>query len=575
MKLVVFILMGFFSDSCFAKDHTLKDRQNEIKALAQSTNPKSIPGFVTDNPPEAALNEVHALEGAAERAFVNNKTANDVKEMAETRPYFVLDGEKDPIFVNAKEATKNPKAYLSGPMANRKPQTTYEWQTCRESKPKTEMKCSKVLMSQKVVIEPDLYERRIVFKMYSGYTPHVDAEIRRDFNSSPVIKIQDETVRVQEEKWTNGCYALEKKAVAGVCRRVKIFCPKGEKIREVIGEVLKSKRFAWFDESLGACVRGTRSQINDVEGYARGKMFLNQQHPSKGEGFESTGETKSAMMTRDCWRYEETYECSHPSPNNCEPLRQASCEQMRSKCVTKIGDECVEWEQDYRCPKNVFPEEKEIIAKSGYKMPDVDTNLSYTANNEMNDAIAKLSVLQEMQGDMPKGKNLDSITVFKGQGMDCQIAFLGLKNCCTKKGWGKSMGMSGCEPIELELAERQKRGLCIEVGSYCAKKTALGICKQKKRSSCCFPSKLSRIIHEQGRPQLGIGWGEAKSPDCRGFTPEELARLDFDRLNLSELFEEIASRMKTVSSRVVKRNLTDRIKTMTDGLGNQTESGDF
>ena len=247
---------------------------------------------------------------------------------------------------------------------------------------------------------------------------------------------------------------------------------------------------------------------------------------------------------------------------------------MRSKCITKIGEECVEWEQDYRCPKGQLIDEKETLTEAGYAMPDVDTTLSYTANKEMNEAIAKLSIFQEMQGEMRQDKSLNSITVFKGQNKACTIGFAEFKNCCTKKGWGSSVGLQGCEDTDLELAEKNKRGLCVEVGSYCAAKLA-GVCTRKKRSSCCFPSKLSRIVHEQGRPQLGIGWGEAKSPDCRGFTPEELARLDFDRLNLSELFEEIATRVKKVSSRVVKRNMTDRINTMTSGLGNQTESGDY
>jgi len=350
-----------------------------------------------------------------------------------------------------------------------------------------------------------------------------------------------------------------------------MLCPKGEETREVTGEVLKGNSYAWFDSSLNGIMRGSRSQINNSEYYVDGRMFHNQKRPSGEDDFESTGETKSTMMTRDCWRYEEIYECSHPSPNNCEPLRQASCEQMRSKCVTKIGDECVEWEQDYRCPIDVLPDEKEVLAESGYVLPEVDTTLSYTANNEMNDAIAKLSVFQEIQNGMRQDGSLGSITVFKGNGLKCTLGFANFKNCCTTKGWGN---LESCGGEEKDLAERQKRGLCVEVGSYCAEKV-LGVCIRKKRSSCCFPSKLSRIIHEQGRSQLGIQWGDSESPNCRGFTPEELARLDFDRLDLSELFEEIASRVKQVSSRVVKRNMTDRIKTMTDGLGNQTESGDF
>ncbi|MDP4840160.1 MAG: conjugal transfer protein TraN [Alphaproteobacteria bacterium] len=554
-------------------DHTLESRQREIMGLAQSTNPHSISDLVTANPPEAGLNEVHALEAAAERAFATQPYANDVKEMAETRQYFVLDSQKDPIFVNSKDTVQDPEEFLKGPMTNRRPQTTYERKTCRESKPKTELKCSKVLLSQKIYIEPEQYEKRIPFKMLSGYTPHVYAEMRRDFTSAGIIKVSDEKIHVKDEEWTNGCHTLEKKAEAGVCRRIRSVCPKGEETREVMGEFLKTRKSVFFDTVF--VLRGPKSFLTDVNAYMSGgigKFFVNPEPES--DTFEPTGETVSRQVTRPCWRYEETYECSQPSPNNCEPLRQQSCVQIKSACLTKIGEECVEWEQEYRCPVEVLPDEKDVIAETGYEMPVVDTTLSYTANNEMNEAIAKLSIFHEMQGEMRADASLNTITVFKGAAKACTIGFAGFKNCCTKKGWGTSIGLQGCDETDLELAEKNKRGLCVEVGSYCAAKVA-GVCVRKKRSSCCFPSKLSRIVHEQGRPQLGMGWGESKSPDCRGFTPEELARLDFDRLNLSELFDEISSRVKQVSSRVVKRNMSNRIQTMTEGFENQSESGDY
>jgi hypothetical protein len=48
-----------------------------------------------------------------------------------------------------------------------------------------------------------------------------------------------------------------------------------------------------------------------------------------------------------------------------------------------------------------------------------------------------------------------------------------------------------------------------------------------------------RILHEQGRGQAGLNWGEPESPQCRGFTVEELSRIDFSNLNLSEIFEDL------------------------------------
>ena len=60
------------------------------------------------------------------------------------------------------------------------------------------------------------------------------------------------------------------------------------------------------------------------------------------------------------------------------------------------------------------------------------------------------------------------------------------------------------------------------------------------QSYCCFNSRLSRILNEQGRAQIGRGWGSATRPDCGGFTLDQLQTLDFSRMDLSEFFAEIA-----------------------------------
>ena len=44
-----------------------------------------------------------------------------------------------------------------------------------------------------------------------------------------------------------------------------------------------------------------------------------------------------------------------------------------------------------------------------------------------------------------------------------------------------------------------------------------------------FGSKLGRILQQQGRRQLGIGWSS-----CRGLTVAEIEGIDFARLDLSE-----------------------------------------
>jgi conjugal transfer mating pair stabilization protein TraN len=42
-----------------------------------------------------------------------------------------------------------------------------------------------------------------------------------------------------------------------------------------------------------------------------------------------------------------------------------------------------------------------------------------------------------------------------------------------------------------------------------------------------------------------MGFGNAEHPQCRGFTVEELTRLDFSKIDLSELLSDLYSKFKT------------------------------
>jgi len=103
----------------------------------------------------------------------------------------------------------------------------------------------------------------------------------------------------------------------------------------------------------------------------------------------------------------------------------------------------------------------------------------------------------------------------------------------------------GCDKEDIITVTKRVSGRCHYVGERCIKKLRLGPikkCIQKAKYYCCFNSKLARIIHEQGRPQLNTdirSWGSAKHPNCRGFTPEEFASLDFDKIDLSEYYADI------------------------------------
>ncbi|HHJ63333.1 MAG TPA: hypothetical protein ENJ61_00335 [Aquifex aeolicus] len=157
-----------------------------------------------------------------------------------------------------------------------------------------------------------------------------------------------------------------------------------------------------------------------------------------------------------------------------------------------------------------------------------------------------------------------TVYVFNGRDMRCRPpgTQTGFSNCCRKTTtW---FGLGRCSEAERQLASLrswgQLDGNCHYVGEYCAEEW-FDVCVQKKRTYCCFSSPLARIIHEQGRPQLGIGWGTPQSPNCRGFTMQEFQKLDFSKIDFSEWVEE-----------EVRKNIAPSIETNIQNVINQIPS---
>jgi len=86
------------------------------------------------------------------------------------------------------------------------------------------------------------------------------------------------------------------------------------------------------------------------------------------------------------------------------------------------------------------------------------------------------------------------------------------------------------------------------------------ICIEHKKTYCCFNSKLSRMVHEQGRQQLQgdiSSWGDPEDPNCRGFTPEEFQMLDFSRIDLSEWCGDIETKAQDQIESEMQESIED------------------
>ncbi len=110
----------------------------------------------------------------------------------------------------------------------------------------------------------------------------------------------------------------------------------------------------------------------------------------------------------------------------------------------------------------------------------------------------------------------------------------------------ESMGLESCSTEDKTTVLRTSQRVCVDLGEYCERRR-FGVCQRRTRSYCCFNSILARILNEQGRPQLGKAWGDARNPDCSGFTVEQIQSLDFSRIDFTEFYETIQARTVTAA----------------------------
>jgi conjugal transfer mating pair stabilization protein TraN len=249
-------------------------------------------------------------------------------------------------------------------------------------------------------------------------------------------------------------------------------------------------------------------------------------------------------VTREWWRRRKIYRCHYPAKNDCAALRAKGCYQVNSSCKEKVGDVCVVWEQTYKCPsgKKIVKSFRSSNKANPFCLSGDCADKSYAPNKDFAETMSLMSVLKEAGDDL---KNFGSI--FKGLDWRCTRHCIGFKDCCGNgNGWGISLNLASCDKVEQTLADLRAKKRCIQVGTYCAEKK-LGVCIRKKTTFCCYDTKLARIVQEQGKRQLGLGFGDPKQPQCQGLSIEQLAQLDFSSIDFSDMLADIVGSIKTPS----------------------------
>ena len=269
-------------------------------------------------------------------------------------------------------------------------------------------------------------------------------------------------------------------------------------------------------------------------------------------------------VTQACWRWSRPFVCQRiTQASDCTDLENnGKCTYVRDECLDdpQVGP-CKVSTKVYKCPVPTKPAdgtEKYICGDDVYCINGDCEPVEREASTEFKDAVVGLHVLGQANAEFDEA----TLTLFSGTRETCNKKIFGASNCCSGKGVPLLTPWL-CSSAEKQLDEKDDKGLCHKVGSYCSDKV-LGICVTSKDAYCCFESKLSRILQEQGRPQLGKPWGKPKTETCKGFTIDEFSRLDLSVMDFTEVYAEFTDAAKLPDELETSKQIQERIQAYYD-----------
>lgn len=257
--------------------------------------------------------------------------------------------------------------------------------------------------------------------------------------------------------------------------------------------------------------------------------------------------------TLDCWQKTRTYQCevadtcptdsdlyalsSGDSDTQCTPSGSAYCS-------IRVLGVCIANEQPLQCETKTCQIANITCGTPSFCL-DGDC---YDPANEKNTDFDKSAAEVAAVNEGAKGViSSDAMTGFSGKAVSCDKKPIGVANCCDGSGWGEDIDLTSCTDEEKALMKAKQKNLVHTVGSYCSKKV-LGVCLEHREGDCEYPNLLDKLVSEQGKAQLGKTFGSPESPNCAGFTTNEMSQIDFSKIDLTPYYDEMESKIDLPSA---------------------------
>lgn len=579
---------------------------------AKSPDLNQVPGYTESLPSDLANLNTTNLEEATNKMSQKDSVAVHIQESQANRPKFVIKPETDPMFQAADKATQKPEELIGeGEVTTEEEKLTQEYEDviCEEGGDEVVHAC---FISRSITVKtpsPKVHRTSVTFTTHNwggGLSRNVITGDKLDYSTTdtsysfisnpfpkelvgkiqkvelgPEFSLEGGSLSFTEKATPNDWASQGKESFAQYIRSLITFTSNGVVSLDTHDEYFEGNDFDNLvinvdityqpAPALADITQLESTTCEKLEEKAEaGLCFYDDETISQGA---ETRTINNLSVYLDWWQKKRTYRCHYPTKDTCADLRAKSCTQSSSTCARKIEGTCVLWQQTYKCPKGNKQASTLKVKGKGipYCLDGNCTKHEYAPNTEMADALSKLALLREMQGQL----DANSLQVFKGTTNQCKRNPLNFKDCCgSGKGWGLNLKMGECDSGEKKLVELRQKNLCVFVGTYCSHKDKItGVCLTKRTSYCCFPSKIARIIHEQGRPQLGLNWGSPKEPACHGLSVEQICQLDFSKIDLKELFDELLQKTKLPDATKLGETLKGNVSQMSETIKKNPKLG--
>lgn len=595
LRAIVTVLAGvcLTISSAGAQQMTIEQAREEGKAFGnakrgdESLVPNSeaqaqaVPGYSGTNQPQSTyFDDPDALIAAGTAQRSTNESYRTVTDADRTRPAF----SNAEILATTSRATSienDPSAYLADenigsttgqcqPLPPGSGAGGYYEATCNQGTKLDEVPRSCSIRMAPEITKTDAFKYFVVpdsaygtpFARYSSMAPHVAAGTCKPTGVAMQACAAHRIYGVSTNKFCDDYYATEY-----VC---------SQNLRDIALLPSPITGEGWHEKTVQ-----TRVTVKRVEGCAEMAADAMCTAAAAGEVCTEGPETRiidGVPVTQACWAWKRDFTCNVMSAgDDCGDLdANRQCTFLREDCLDDPQQgACKVKEKVYRCPTPDTPTSNApqyICGDDVYCINGDCEPITREASTEFKDALVALHAID----DASKGFDPNNLTVFSGTRDTCHKPVFGLINCCAGKVSGALTVAAGgaalaggpvaiaalatpflalfaCSQDEMKLDIKDRMGFCHKVGTWCSS-SFLGICKTKKTAYCCFESKLSRVLQEQGRVQLNKPWGKPKNEQCKGFSIAEFQRLDLSKMDFTEVYADFLDAAK----------LPDEVQTMTE-----------